>query len=69
MQKTYSVVVNQRIDFYELWQQHKQLNIMEMKETWPCSKPLGSSMVDSAFHSSEVDKTSTGNFWELGGKN
>ena len=22
-------------DFYELWQQHKQLKIMEMSETWP----------------------------------
>ena len=46
----------------------KQVNIMEMKETWPCSKPLGSCMVDSAFHFCEVDKMSTWNFWELGGK-
>ena len=31
----------------------------------PCSKPLGGSKVDSAFHLSEVDKISTSNFWEL----
>ena len=34
----------------------------------PCSKPLGGSKVDSAFHLSEVDKMSTRNFWELIGK-
>ena len=34
----------------------------------PCSKPLAGSKVDSAFHPSEVDKMSTRNFWELGGK-
>ena len=34
----------------------------------PCSKPLGDSKVDSAFHPSEVDKMSTTNFWELNGK-
>ena len=34
----------------------------------PCSKPLGDSKVDSAFHPSEVDKMSTRNFWELNGK-
>ena len=31
----------------------------------PCSKPLGGSKVDSAFHLSEVDKTSTKNFGNL----
>ena len=31
----------------------------------PCSKPVGGSKVDSAFHPSEVDKMSTRNFWEL----
>ena len=35
----------------------------------PCSKPLGGSKVDSAFHPSEVDKMSTRNIWELSGKN
>ena len=25
----------QKIDFYELWQQHKQLKTMEMNEAWP----------------------------------
>ena len=34
----------------------------------PCSKPLGGSKVDSAFHPSEVDKMITRNFWELSGK-
>ena len=33
-----------------------------------CSKPLGGSEVDSAFHPSEVVKMSTRNFWELSGK-
>ena len=30
-----------------------------------CSKPLGGSKVDSAFHPSEVDEMSTRNFWNL----
>ena len=34
----------------------------------PCSKPLGGSKVDSAFHPSEIGKMSTRNFWELTGK-
>ena len=34
----------------------------------PCSKPLGGSKVDSAFHLSEVNQMSTRNFWELSGK-
>ena len=34
----------------------------------PCSKPLGGSKVNSAFHPSEVDKMSTSNFLELSGK-
>ena len=34
----------------------------------PCSKPLGDSKFDSAFHPCEVDKMSTRNIWELGGK-
>ena len=25
----------QKSDFYELWQQHKQLKTMEMNEAWP----------------------------------
>ena len=29
------------------------------------SKPLGGPKIDSAFHPSEVDKTSTRNSWEL----
>ena len=31
----------------------------------PCSKPLGGSKLNSAFHPSEVDKMSTRTFWEL----
>ena len=34
----------------------------------PCSKPLGGPKIDSTFHPSEADKTSTRNFWELIGK-
>ena len=34
----------------------------------PCSKPLGGSKDDSAFHPSEADKMNTRNFWELSGK-
>ena len=34
----------------------------------PCSKPLSGSKIDSTFHPFEVDKMSTGNFWELSGK-
>ena len=34
----------------------------------PCSKPLGGSKVESAFHPSEVGKMSTRKFWELSGK-
>ena len=33
-----------------------------------CSKPLGGSKVDSAFHPSKVHKMSTRNFWELSGE-
>ena len=33
-----------------------------------CSKPLGGTKVDSAFHFFEVAKMSTRNFWELSGK-
>ena len=34
----------------------------------PCLKPPGGSKVDSAFHSSKVDKMSTRNFWKLNGR-
>ena len=34
----------------------------------PCSKPMGGSKVDSAFHPSEVDEMSTRNSWGLIGK-
>ena len=34
----------------------------------PCSKTLGGSKVDSAFHPSDVDQMSTRNFRELSGK-
>ena len=30
-----------------------------------CSKPLSGSMVDSAFHPSEIDQMTTRNFWGL----
>ena len=31
----YSLGESKNSDFYELWQQHKQLKIMEMSEAWP----------------------------------
>ena len=31
----YSFVINERSDFYELWQQHKQLKTMDMNEDLP----------------------------------
>ena len=34
----------------------------------PCSKPLSGSKVDSAFHPSEADQMSIGNFWEVSSK-
>ena len=36
---------------------------------FPGSNLLGGAKVDSAFHSSEVDKMITRNSWELGGEN
>ena len=33
-----------------------------------CSKTLGGSKVDPAFHPSDVDKMTNRNFWELNGK-
>ena len=33
-----------------------------------CSKPLGDSTADSAFHPSKIDKIGTRNFWELSSK-
>ena len=35
IQKVYSVGANERNDFYELWQQHKLLKIMEISEVSP----------------------------------
>ena len=56
----------------------RQLNYQHRVPEWlicffpnpgvPCSKPLGGSKVDSAFHPPEVDRMSTRNFWELSGK-
>ena len=34
----------------------------------PCSKALGASKFESAYHPSVVDQISTKNFWELSGK-
>ena len=31
----YKFGTNERSDFYELWQQHKQLKTIEMNEAWP----------------------------------
>ena len=32
--KVHYVGTNEKSDFYELWQKHKQLKIMEMNEAW-----------------------------------
>ena len=42
--------------------------VLDSNPEVPCSKPLGGSKVDSAFHPSEFDKISTRNFWELSGE-
>ena len=34
MQKIYFVGANERIGFYELWEQHKQLKTKKMNEAW-----------------------------------
>ena len=31
----YAVATKEKIDFYELWQQHKQVKTMAMSEAWP----------------------------------
>ena len=35
MAEIYPFGRNEKSDFYELWQQHKQLKTMEMSEAWP----------------------------------
>ena len=34
-QKVFPFGTKEKSDFYEIWQQHKQLKIMEINETWP----------------------------------
>ena len=52
----------------------KQKNVCKWLSGWipnpgvSCSKPMGGSKVDSAFHPSEVDKMSIRNFWEFSTK-
>ena len=41
---------------------------LDSQSRGPMFKTLGGSKVDSAVHPSEVDKMSTRDFWELGGK-
>ena len=53
--------------FRWFWMGNPDKNIQLMLGV-PCSKPLGGSKVNSAFHPSEVDKMSTRNIWELSGK-
>ena len=35
MQKIHSVSTNERHNFHDLWQQHKQLETMKINKTWP----------------------------------
>ena len=37
MQIIYPFGTNEKSDFYELWQHHKQLETMKMSEAWPNS--------------------------------
>ena len=49
-------------------QEREREESKDLTKLLPCSKPLGGSKVDSAFHPSNVDKMTTRNFWELSGK-
>ena len=44
------------------------VKLLDSQSRFPCSKPLGGSKVDPAFHLSEVNKMGTRNFWELSSK-
>ena len=50
------------------WSNGLVVKVLDSNPGVLCSKPLGGSKVDSDFHPSEVDKMSTGNFWELSSK-
>ena len=50
------------------WSNGLVVKALDSHQEVPCSKPLGGSKVDSGFHTSEVDKMSTRNFWELSGE-
>ena len=52
----------------DLWSNGLVVKALDFNPGVLCSKPLGASKVDSAFHPSEVDQMSTRIFWELGGK-
>ena len=44
------------------------VKVLDSQSGDPSSKQLSGSKVDSAFHPSEADQTSTRNFWKLNGK-
>ena len=44
------------------------VKVLDSQSRVLCSKPLGGSTVNSAFHPFKVDKMSTRNSWELNGK-
>ena len=50
------------------WSNGLVVKALDSQSRVPCSKPLGGSKVNSAFHPLDVDKMSTRNFWELSGK-
>ena len=65
------VLANNRILVFILkllWSDRLVVKALDSQSRVPCSKTLGGSKVDSAFHPFEVDKMSTRNFWELSGK-
>ena len=51
-----------------LWSNGVVVKVLDSQSGDPSSKELSGSKVDSAFHPSEADQTSTRNFWKLNGK-
>ena len=50
------------------WSNGLVVTVLDSQSRVRCSKPLGGSKVDSAFHPSKFNTMSTRNFWELSGQ-
>ena len=59
---------NQYIGANSLRDNGQVVKVLDSQSRGLCSKPLGGSKIDSAFHPSEVGKMNTRNTWELSGK-